>query len=352
MSLLLGKTLVLGLALAQPLQSASVELGEQFFHKDWAAACDNILACEAQSLLGDNQDEMMPKVTVERAQDLAGTVMVKVSLAEPKGDQFRIFVDNRLIASGTLAKGEFPISLEGSEAMKLARAIGRGRQMIVRGTDRSVLGQIKLNGSAAAFAHIDKVQNRAGTRTALFAIGKKAFRGKLVPVPIISVRRIGKQEIIPDAGAIVGLVERSTCAEASTEVTENSAYSLGKHGSNYQALVMLSCGNGAYNFSSAPYVGTSKDGKKWSFAPARFDYPAEPGKAMDGVRLLVNSGWDAESQQISSYSKGRGIGDCGSAETYVWDGDMFRLVEAYAMDECRGSIEWMRLWRAQVEFRN
>lgn len=338
--------------LPMPLQAAPVELGKQFFHKDWAAACDNTLSCEAQSLIGDSQDESMPTVTVSRASDGAGPVQIGISLAEPKGDRYRLLVDGRLIESGMLAKGEYPVRLEGAAAMKLARAMGRGRKLIVRGADNIVLGQLSLNGTAAAFTHIDVVQNRAGTRSALFASGKRALRAKSAPLPVISAQRIGKQGIIPDAGAIVGLVEGSACAEASSGVTENSAYSLGKHDDTYKALVMLSCGNGAYNFSSAPYIGSSTNGKKWSFAPARFDYPAESDAAMGGVQLLVNSSWDAESQQISSYAKGRGIGDCGSAETYVWDGNMFRLVDAFAMEECRGSIEWMRLWRAKVEFRD
>lgn len=350
MSLPFAKTLFVGSLFALPLQAAPVELGKQFFHKDWAAACDNILSCEAVSLLDESLDETSPTVTVARASDTAGTVTVSISLAEPKGDRYRLFVDGRLIGSGMLAKGEYPIRFEGNEALKLARAIGRGRKLIVRGADKAILGQLNLNGTAAAFTHIDAVQNRAGTSTALFAVGKQAVRPKSPPLPVISAQRIGKQETTPDAGAMVGLVESSVCADARTGVTEDSAYSLGRHGGTYKALVMLSCGSGAYNFSSAPFIGTSKDGKKWSFAPARFDYPAETDKAMGGVNLLINSGWDTETQQISSYAKGRGIGDCGRAETYVWDGDMFRLVEAFAMDECRGSIEWMRLWRAKVEF--
>lgn len=338
--------------LAMPLQAAPIELGKQFFHKDWAAACDNTLSCEAVSLMNDSQDDSMPTISVFRANDAVGSVQIKISIADPKGDRYRVLVDGRQIDNGMLAKGEFPIRLEGAAAMKLARAMGRGRKLIVRGADNIILGQLGLNGTAAAFTHIDSVQNRAGTRTALFAVGKKTLRATSAPLPVISAKRIGKQDIIPDAGAIVGLVEGSDCAAVSTGVTENSAYSLGKHEGIYQALVMLSCGNGAYNFSSAPFIGTSTNGKKWSFAPARFDYLADSNPRKDGVNLLVDSSWDAEHQQISSYAKGRGIGDCGSAETYVWDGAMFRLVLAYAMDECRGSTDWMTLWRAKVEFRD
>ena len=352
MSLLFARALLAVSFVTVPSQAAPIELGKQFFHKDWAAACDNTLSCEAVSLMNDSQDDSVPTISLSRASDVAGSVQIKISIAEPKGDRYRLLVDGRQIDSGILAKGEYPIRVEGAAAMKLARAMGRGRKLIIRGADDAVLGQLGLNGTAAAFTHIDSVQNRARTPTALFALGKRAFRAKTAPLPVITARRIGKQDIIPDAGAIVGLVEASECVEASSGVTENSAYSLGRHDGTYQALVMLSCGSGAYNFSSAPFIGTSTNGKKWSFVPARFDYPTDGVQRKDSVNLLVNSSWDAEKQQISSYAKGRGIGDCGSAETYVWDGMMFRLVLAYAMDECRGSTDWMTLWRAKVEFRD
>jgi hypothetical protein len=31
---------------------------------------------------------------------------------------------------------------------------------------------------------------------------------------------------------------------------------------------------------------------------------------------------------------------------------MFRLIEARAMDECRGVAEWPVVWRARVEYRD
>lgn len=352
MSLTFAKFLAAASVLATPLHAAPIELGKQLFHKDWAAACDNMRSCEAVSLIGEAQDDSAPTAAIRRAGDSAGAVEVGISLAEPKGDRYRLFVDNRLIVSGLLAKGEYPIRIDGSEALKLSRAMGYGRKLAIRDANGALLGQLSLGGTAAVFRHIDRVQKRAGTHTALFATGKRAFRAEPVPSPVLVARRIGKQEAIPDAAAMVSLVEGSACAETRIGVTEDSAYSLGKHAGSYKALVMLSCGNGAYNFSSAPFIGTSRDGKKWGFAPARFDYVSDSSEANGGLNLLVNSGWDAAKQQISSYAKGRGLGDCGSAETYVWDGDMFRLVEAYAMDRCRGSTDWMRLWTAKVEFRD
>jgi hypothetical protein len=52
---------------------------------------------------------------------------------------------------------------------------------------------------------------------------------------------------------------------------------------------------------------------------------------------------------LSSLAKGRGIGDCGASENYVWDGGEFRLIESRAMHVCRGAWEWIRLWEAAPE---
>src|SRR3546814_3600814 len=67
-----------------------------------------------------------------------------------------------------------------------------------------------------------------------------------------------------------------------------------------------------------------------------------------GYPMLVNYGWDAARSTPSSYTRGRGLGDCGGAETYVWDGSQFRLVEARSMGECRGAMKWITTWRANV----
>lgn len=344
------KFIAMASMLAAALQAAPIELGKQFFHKDWAAACDNMLGCTAVSLRDETQAEVPPTAVVRR--DADGAVRIDIAVSAPKGDRYRLFVDHKLIASGLLAKGDYTIRLEGGDAMRLARAMARGRTLFVRGANDAALGRIGLGGTAAAFAHIDAVQGRNRTRAALFAVGKRAFRARPVAAPAISAQRIGKQAAIPDAGAIVGLVEGSACADTRIGVTEDSAYSLGSHAGGHKALVMLSCGSGAYNFSSAAFIGTSADGRKWNFAPARFDYAPDATGETGGINLLVNAGWDAEKQQISSHAKGRGLGDCGSAETYVWDGEMFRLIEAHGMNECRGSTEWMRLWTAKVAFRD
>jgi hypothetical protein len=350
MSLPFVKTAFAGMLLVLPLHATPIELGKQFFEKDWAAACDNILSCEAVSLMPEGDGERAPTIMIARENGAEGAIAAKISLVEPKGDRYRILIDGRLVDSGTLVKGEWAISLAGSNALKLARAIGRGRKIVILGGDNAKLGELALNGSTAALLHIDAVQARKGTRTALVSTGRKALRTKLAPLPVIVAQRIGMQAAIPDAAAMVGLIESSGCTAARSSVTEDTVYSLGKHADGFRALAIISCGTGAYNMSSVPFIGRSADGQKWSFEPANFDNPAMPKLEGSSGVYLINYSWDTETQQLNSYNKGRGLGDCGNAETYVWDGATFRLVQAYAMSECRGSTEWLTIWRAKVEY--
>lgn len=351
MSLPFAKFIAVATVLAASSLAAPIEPGKQFFHKDWAAACDNVYSCEALSLAPEvDGGDTAPAILISR-ESPNDAVTVKISLTAPTGDRYRILVDGREVDRGALAQGEWAIVGSAANSLKLARAIGRGRNIVIRGDDGGVLGKRTLKGSAAALIHIDLMQNRARTRNALFLVGRRALPVRSVALPVITATRIGEQSAVPDAGTIIDVVENSKCSTDSSTVTENSAVSLGKKDGQHRVLLQVSCGNGAYNMAVAPYVGSSADGKKWTFAPARFDYPDQADEGMDGVKLLSNPSWDAATQQLGSFHKARGLGDCGTAQTYVWDGDMFRLVEVSAMDECRGSTEWMQLWRARVEFK-
>lgn len=73
-----------------------------------------------------------------------------------------------------------------------------------------------------------------------------------------------------------------------------------------------------------------------------------PDTVTRDAAVLVNASYDSKTGLLSHYNKGRGIGDCGDNAQWVWDGQEFRLVEAQAMDECRGTVDFLTVWRANV----
>lgn len=352
MSLRHSPLLLLAALSFTPEAAAEITLGEQKFSRDWAVACDNTLSCETVAL-GPESDPFEDRLSLVVARNSGnGSVTVSVIAEASTSDRYRLFVDRRLLDSGNMAAaGDGTVKLEGARALKVARALARGRQLRLEDDKGALLGQASLSGSAAALRHIDTVQNRIGTPQALVATGRGAKRAKSSPVPQIMAKRIGAEDSIPEAGTMIRLAEISGCAEQRFETSEDSAYSLGRHDGVARALVLVACSSGAYNMSSVAYVASQTADGSWSFEAARFDLAPVPADETGG-HYLVNASWSQEKQQLSSFSKGRGLGDCGSSESYVWDGNMFRLVEAFGMEQCRGSLDWLQLWHAEVQFTN
>jgi hypothetical protein len=328
--------------------SAEPQLGVQKFYKDWAVACDNRLSCEAVSLRNDVPDDGL-SISIAR-DSVDGALSILLFGLESSSDRYRILVDGRAVHSGAIeSSASEPIKIGGKDALRLTRLMVKGRTIIVRDGANLELGRASLAGTGAALLHIDSVQNRAGTATALATPGRKSLRPKSAPAPEIVAKRIKPTNVTPDATTLISLVESSACKEERFNVTEDVAYSLGRIDGRAKALILLSCGSGAYNFASAAYIATEISEGKWDFEPAAFDYGAMPSTMDKSLPLLVNADWDEAGQTLSSYAKGRGLGDCGNAESYVWDGARFRLISAYGMSECRGSMDWLTLWHANVK---
>ncbi|MFN8732283.1 MAG: DUF1176 domain-containing protein, partial [Hyphomonadaceae bacterium] len=91
------------------------------------------------------------------------------------------------------------------------------------------------------------------------------------------------------------------------------------------------CGAGAYNAWSKFYL---QDGRS-SVIPYPFPRSESPASDED-AHSLVNVSIEPETGQISTFSKGRGIADCGTAETFTWDGTRFVLTTLLEMNACGG----------------
>lgn len=333
---------MLTLALLAAAQAAPAPSEVKTFG-DWAVACDNLRACEATSLMpGEELPDDLPQVSIARGSGPAGALSVEiVPNAEYRG-VWRIEVDGKLVSNGTLAGPS--IIVRGTTAGQLVDAMLKGQAMTTRAGDGKVLSQASLKGISASLRYFDAGQGRAGTVTALVAKGPMAATAVPAAPPAPQVRFVrpaGKPEVI-GATLRAAMNKQSDCdsvyegGEGEKPKVETHALGGGK------TLALLPCGSGAYNFSTVPYV--IERGKA---VVARFDHV--PGwTESEGIATLVNAGWEPDKAELSSYLKGRGVGDCGSAETFVWDGTMFRLVEMRAMGECRGSANWLRIWKAEA----
>lgn len=328
----------------------AVTPGKVVTFKDWTVGCDNGLACQAVALMPDGPADDALSLVITRPAGATAPLAIEMSGFTTKADRYRVVIDGRVAQTGNMQVGSESIKLSGANATRLARAMAKGKAMRVIDGSGTDLGAASLNGASAALRYIDSEQGRAGSRGAVIAVGPKMATAKKTVLPVITVKKITPTDMLPDASALVALSESSPCAEERFGSTEDTAYSLGTGPKGAQALVMLNCGAGAYNFSAGIYIGQADKAGKWTFAPATFDYGATGFGDDSNIPILVNSNWDAATQTISSYAKGRGLGDCGSSESWVWDGTSFRLTKATIMSECRGSLDWIPVWRAEVRF--
>lgn len=302
---------------------------------DWVVACDNVKRCEMTSLFSEMGDMDAPQMSITRAPGPGGGWTVELTPpVDAKG--LRLSVEG---GAATVWTGE---RFTGADAAAIVAGLANGTAAVVTDPAGKASGAISLAGTSAALRFIDAEQGRAGTVTAMVARGAKP--AGTVPaaraLPRIAYRLPAGAAQPYSAATYAGMWAQSGCSDSydADSRPEPRSHALG----GGKTLVLIPCGSGAYNFSTVPYV--LADGKA---TVARFDMV--PGWTDgEGIATLVNAGFDPRTGRLGSYAKGRGLGDCGSSETYVWDGEMFRLVEARAMGECRGSVNWLAVWRAQA----
>ena len=309
---------------------------------DWVVACDNVRACEMTSLIAENEtadgSDSGASFSIARAAGPTGGFVFDVSGNGNVAGAASVRVDGKAIADAIVAKDM--MTLAGDAAARIVAAMANGKRLTLTDKAGKELAHASLAGSSASLHLIDAEQGRAGTVTAAVARGPKPAGAVPAPPLLPRVRYLAPSGVAAPVTPVLrkAMIAASGC---DTEDVNTSDPVTGHALGGGKTLVLLPCGAGAYNFSSVPFIVT---GGKATLA--RFDSPSGWTNETDDKPMLVNADWDAKTARLQSYAKARGLGDCGSAETYVWDGTMFRLVEATQMGECRGSVNWLTIWRA------
>jgi len=318
--------------------------GKVMEYGDWAAACDNGRRCTMTSLMPESageDDDFWPGMTITREAGPAGGFTISFPLDKAESGELQVLVDGKMISRAKPAGKT--LRFNNAKAAVIVAAMVSGKRLTVLNFEGSELGSVSLAGSAAALRYFDAEQRRAGTVTATVAKGAKAA-GVVPAAPalprITAVRPTGKAAPVGKA-LTATLLKRLDCDNPEDAALTIAAYPLNAR----ETLLLVPCGAGAYNFMSVPMIlggGIAAD--------ATFDHVPDFAGG-DAHPTLVNAGFDPTTGRLTSYAKGRGPGDCGNSEEYAWDGGQFRLVRATAMNECRGSMEWLTVWRAEVAAR-
>jgi len=316
---------------------AAPEPGEMRTFGDWTVACDNVLICTMASL-GSNGGEP-PAATLALTRQPGPHGGWEVAIGTPGADAapppVAVMVDRHRIALDRL---------DGPPAATLARAMVNGRALSLNRAGSTAQPRVSLTGASAALRWIDAQQGRAGTVTAAVATGPRpatAVPARRSP-PIVEALTPSGTAVAPTDAQLAAMRQRAGCDDTIIRAgLQPENHTLG----GGATLVLLPCSTGAYNLSSALFVIRGGE-----VAAARVDAPTgfgpTPAAGTDRLASVVNGAW--KDGELTSLAKGRGLGDCGVAQTLVWDGASFRLSAQSAMGECRGNPDFITTWRTKV----
>jgi hypothetical protein len=231
-----------------------------------------------------------------------------------------------------------------ADTAQVLAAMRSAPEFELRKDDGTRVGSVSLKGVSAALLFMDEQQRRLGTSTALVRPGARPPSAVPPPpaLPKVTAAAGSSRKVTLTGGETAALRKRFGCAiDEVGGPDEKEVHPLGQ-----DRLVLLACGAGAYNVTYVPLVVPAKGGVAAARHPA-FDAP-EAWWQGEGKPTLINAAFDPVRSELSSFAKARGLGDCGSGRSYVWDGARFRLTSQIDMDECRGSTDYISTWRAEV----
>ncbi len=327
------------LAAAQAL--AAPQPGELQTFQDWTVGCDNGGACQAVAL-ADLSDDPVQRMPMSIRREAGGDADPLVSIQLPEGESAAFSVDGRRLPIRLMPLNG-ALVVHPADLPALVAVIRSAQELRVVDTGGRPIGTVSLAGATAALRWMDEAQGRIGTVTALTDRGERPATTVPAPRPLPEVRLPPETQASPielDAARIRRVRQQVNCSvDEVGGPDEHSTVALDER----RTLVMLACGTGAYNLAIVPMIAERR-GNDIAVTPALFDL-AELNE--DG-QSLTNAEYHHGERMITTFYRGRGIGDCGERSHYAWDGQRLRLVMREIMTECRGATDFITTWRAQV----
>ncbi|WP_338557415.1 DUF1176 domain-containing protein [Erwinia sp. E_sp_B01_3] len=330
---------------AEPLQKV---------FSDWQITCNNLNSCVVRNFPGDNGLVM----SVSRNAGVSDRPLLRIDYGnrytgELKGGPLK---DN-LLLDGQRLKPDLkhwevePHHLTTDNSISIDEFLAQ-----VMDADNIQLlykpsATLSLHGLKAALLLMDEVQGRVNNMSAWVKRGSRAAMD--VPpepaVPLITPPQTPPSPLTRDE--TTGLIDFGTWRVNTDECSldpqrrEVSVAPL----SDDKALLLISCEMGAYNVidlafevsRTQPYVA-----KGLSLA-----LPFVPPGHGDKQLELINAEYDANTGELMTYSKGRGLGDCGNASRWQFTGNQFVLAdyaEEGTCDAWHGSDDWPALWTSHT----
>lgn len=311
--------------------------------RDWIAVCDNTNECAAFGPAADQTGWI--KVAASPGPNGGLFVVLGVqgdTSASPGSVSFAI--DGRRFAARS-ERGSDDFRVAARDVPAVLAAIGDGATMMV-GTGEPTA--MSLSGAAAALLWIDERQGRSGTTAALVRPGTRpaAAIPAPPPAPVVTAAPAVSQAGFGESDqTLPASLEALPAVKACREETSHSDWGrkevMSARLDASTELWAVPCFAGAYNIGHDWYL-TGEGGRN----PRPLRLASANGELSTGT---INGGYAADARTIVAFAKGRGPGDCGSAQTWTWTGRDFVLTAESEMTECWGvpADLWPTTWRTR-----
>lgn len=333
---------------SDPGAPASAALSESRKFRDWLAVCDNVNDCVAFGPASEGTGW----VRVGSAPGPDGARTVTVGFWPSGGDgltgPITLTLDGRRHIATPVAGDHDPVStaeVRAADAAAAASDLAGGRTLTLAAGGETV--PISLSGAAAALLWIDERQGRLDTVTALVRKGPRpatSVPGAPAAPPVVAAAPIAQTGFGDTGQTLPPALEAVPAVKACRAETGGTGLSDAVMSARLDAsteLWAVPCFAGAYNIGHDWYL-TGPNGRN----PRAVSLQSADGESGAGT---INGGYDAGARTLTAFSKGRGIGDCGTASTWTWTGRAFVLSAETAMTECWGvPVDyWPSTWRTR-----
>ena len=345
MRLLVGLPMYLMLCLPTQAQwHGAAVAGETFGHWDSACFADGYCAATSRQSGDDDAAEFAALLSIGRHGE---QTYWEISF-EPAGDAPDAWSDIVVDIDGG---GETFISQSevgpygsiaafyfvGAKAQSVMDRLMPGAAVAISFEDAQALAHtvsFQLEGLTAALIWIDEQQGRIGSERVAEAPPyglTPLFADSMAPVEV-PVALLDRHRADPECRPF-------------EEIANGRDFHTGAFDADHR-LYIIPCDSYAYNFSHKVYIE--------SFGVYYPQYFADYSEAFGwtGAAMLFGVGYDPVTQVLTSFYKGRGIGDCGTAGTWRFDGDALRLLQFTAKDDCEDvPSEDAEIWNFPVVYR-
>lgn len=320
--------------------------------RDWRAACDNGGRCFAWS-----------------GSDQGGWVLLKRDAGPGVRPELLAGMPNVASATGGLTlDGRTAALVSGATPGALAVAPARLDETLTRLAQARTIAlkvgemsvDIPTNGAAAALLWIDERQGRLDAVDALIRRGGRPGEDappapslpRLTPAPAADQTGLSggadpTQDLSPGPALPAAIAALPAVKACQAETSFNPDFQKSVFAvrlSRTRELWGAPCSLGAYNAGYAMFL-TGPNGAN----PQALVLPttaAQPTRVDQD--FLINPVFDAKTRTLSHFPRGRGLGDCGVMQSWVWTGQAFALKQESVMGDCWGMPQrhWPTTWRS------